>query len=262
MQKTIKLNIGCGSNTHADWLNADLFRSKNVKKVNIKKPLPFKSNSVDIIYHSHLLEHIEKTKAKKFIKECYRILRPGGMMRVVVPDLEKICREYIKNIDSAKTINDPKVILDYEWNKVQLLDQLVRTKPGGEMAKIVSNNPRNKEYINNLCGNIFFTENSRGNKLKKAIKLMIGLQFKQIVHHLKRKMVKDEANLVGDKHYWMYDELDLKILLKESGFEEFSVKKYNESNILNWNNYLLDSLLDGKCCKPDSLFVEVKKNDN
>src|SRR5680860_1111425 len=101
MQKTdkIKINIGCGNNIHTDWINMDLFPSSGIKKINVKKRLPFLDDEVDVIYHSHLLEHLEKQDAMKFMLECHRILKHNGIMRIAVPDLQAICKQYLKNLE-------------------------------------------------------------------------------------------------------------------------------------------------------------------
>jgi len=64
----------------------------------------------------------------------------------------------------------------------------------------------------------------------------------------------------GEAHRWMYDKLDLKILLASVGFRDFKIMNYNESGILDWNKYALDKAQDGDYPrKPDSLFVEALK---
>ena len=64
----------------------------------------------------------------------------------------------------------------------------------------------------------------------------------------------------GEAHKWMYDRLDLKILLENNGFIDFSIMKYDGSNIENWPKYSLDkSSLGDFPRKPDSLFTEVRK---
>ncbi len=56
----------------------------------MRQGIPFPDRSFDVVYHSHVLEHLSKSEASKFLKECSRVLRPQGVLRVVVPDLEEI----------------------------------------------------------------------------------------------------------------------------------------------------------------------------
>ncbi len=52
--------------------------------------LPFKANSIEAIFSSHVFEHLFMDEVERLISECYRVLQPDGVIRVVVPDLEKI----------------------------------------------------------------------------------------------------------------------------------------------------------------------------
>jgi len=58
----------------------------NILVHDLRNPLPYESE-VDAVYRSHLLEHLDKPIALGFIKENYRVLKSGGILRVVVPDL-------------------------------------------------------------------------------------------------------------------------------------------------------------------------------
>jgi len=120
----MKINLGCGPVGKDDWINVDwgilaimqfyspvkkiciklrLFPKaydvkwpKNLKLHDCRKGLPFNSNSTDFIYTSHFLEHLKKYEAKKLIEECYRVLKNGGIIRVVVPDLELLVKKYLE----------------------------------------------------------------------------------------------------------------------------------------------------------------------
>ena len=58
--------------------------------------IPFADGTFDVVYHSHVLEHIRREAASAFLVECRRVLRPGGILRVVVPDLEQLSRDYLE----------------------------------------------------------------------------------------------------------------------------------------------------------------------
>jgi len=63
---------------------------------NLLKPLPWNENSVDVIYSSHTLEHFTREEGILLLKECYRVLKPGGIIRVIVPDLRCYIHNYIQ----------------------------------------------------------------------------------------------------------------------------------------------------------------------
>lgn len=127
------LNLGCGFRMHWDWNNLDFFpsailahyrkfawvlrkigflseeRYKRLLKVdpriihwNLKKGIPFSDESFDVVYHSHLLEHLDKDFALTFLRECYRVLKTGGIIRVVVPDLEVLVNRYVSAISKLE----------------------------------------------------------------------------------------------------------------------------------------------------------------
>lgn len=85
------LNLGCGSRFLENWTNLDFISNDPALLAhNLLQPIPFHENSFDVVYRSHLSEHFTKSDAEIFIGECYKVLRPGGVIRIVVPDLEPI----------------------------------------------------------------------------------------------------------------------------------------------------------------------------
>ena len=82
------LNLGCGKIFHPDWVNVDLISNNpHVVAFDLNLGIPFAAESFDIVYHSHILEHLERPYAEHLLQECFRVLKPGGLLRVVVPDL-------------------------------------------------------------------------------------------------------------------------------------------------------------------------------
>ena len=80
--------------------------SDNIMVHNLAKGLPFASNSADVVYHSHLLEHLDKDMARLFLLEVKRVLKPDGVQRIVVPDFECACRAYISHISICENNTD------------------------------------------------------------------------------------------------------------------------------------------------------------
>jgi len=79
----VKLNLGCGTNKLPGWSNHD-------RDVDITKPLPWPTASADFIFIEHCVEHVKFHDAVRFFDEALRVLRPGGVLRVTVPSLEKL----------------------------------------------------------------------------------------------------------------------------------------------------------------------------
>jgi len=85
----VKLHIGSGDLIIDDtWINIDLTNLKNVDlALNVTEGLPFKSDSVDYVFSEHFIEHLPKNGGKAFLKEVFRILKPGGAHRILTPDI-------------------------------------------------------------------------------------------------------------------------------------------------------------------------------
>lgn len=79
----LKINLGCGTNKLKGWDNHDA-------DVDITRRLPWKSGAADFIFAEHVVEHVTCHEAIGFFEEAYRVLRPGGVLRVTVPSIEKI----------------------------------------------------------------------------------------------------------------------------------------------------------------------------
>jgi predicted SAM-dependent methyltransferase len=122
-----KLHIGCATITPSGWINLDgswnarlakypflrrvlgffclipsdkltIQWSKDVLVHDVRKGLPFEDNFLTVVYASHLLEHLYLEEAKSLLRECLRTLKPGGVIRLVVPDLYSIVLKYMNEL--------------------------------------------------------------------------------------------------------------------------------------------------------------------
>jgi ubiquinone/menaquinone biosynthesis C-methylase UbiE len=119
-----KLNLGCGPNAPTGWLNVDgswnawfshhpglrkalemvgLIKPGQGAQWNVRplvhdltRPLPFRDNTFSAIYASHVLEHLYLADAQRLLSDCERVLKPGGTIRLVVPDLRSMVEGYLK----------------------------------------------------------------------------------------------------------------------------------------------------------------------
>lgn len=119
-ERLVKLNLGCGSQVPDGWINVDyalgarlarvpFFRALNRKMKlfdldwddrihihNLARRFPWKDSTVDIVYSSHTFEHFSQQEGITFLQECHRVLRKDGVIRIVVPDLAHIIKEYFE----------------------------------------------------------------------------------------------------------------------------------------------------------------------
>jgi predicted SAM-dependent methyltransferase len=103
----IKVNVGCGVSGIAGWVNIDNSPTIVVSRIPllrhwmkvphglVRKGLPFSDGAVDYIYSSHTFEHFTYEASLALSRECFRVLRLGGILRVVVPDLGLIVKQYL-----------------------------------------------------------------------------------------------------------------------------------------------------------------------
>jgi predicted SAM-dependent methyltransferase len=93
-RRDLKLQFGCGPHIKEGWVNIDLRSGADIR-LDLSKPLPFPNDSTDIIYSEHFLEHIDYPQATMaLLAECWRVLKPGGVFSVGVPDTEWPLLEY------------------------------------------------------------------------------------------------------------------------------------------------------------------------
>ena len=90
------LNIGCGPYAKPGFINLDYFWHPQIDICwdITKLPFPLPDNSLEGVFTEHCLEHIEMNETLENMKEFYRLLKPGGVARIVVPDGELYCDIY------------------------------------------------------------------------------------------------------------------------------------------------------------------------
>ena len=247
---TKMLNLGCGKSFHPDWVNIDFIpTTSKVIGHDLRKRLPVEENVWDVVYASHVLEHFSCGEARSFLKECYRVLRPGGVLRIVVPDLEMIARLYLQYLDEA-TAGDSQAAARHEWMTLEMLDQLARERSGGEVLRYWQRNPMPVEdFVIERVGQevMNFLAANRGNETPPP--------------EAPGEPTAEEYlsfRGTGENHKWMYDQISLRQLLGEVGFTGARKCAASESSIEGFAEFHLDTK-DGIIRKPDSLFMEAAK---
>jgi predicted SAM-dependent methyltransferase/glycosyltransferase involved in cell wall biosynthesis len=90
----VKLNVGCGTVYMDGWINIDNNIEKLDMNVDLRNGLPFENNSADFIFNEHFLEHLTWDEGLQAVKEFMRVLKPGGVLRIAMPDLGRSVRIY------------------------------------------------------------------------------------------------------------------------------------------------------------------------
>ena len=123
MAGELRINVGCGQTPTPGWLNLDNSPTvrmaripwfptppsrrvfvESVKRNNIHwadaTRLPVADGAAEVIYSSHMMEHLDRAEAAKFLSEAHRALRPGGLIRLALPDLRLRAEAYLADDDA------------------------------------------------------------------------------------------------------------------------------------------------------------------
>ena len=152
------LNLGCGTRTSAATENIDwsiyqrlkasrvgrlvapavlsgerrakfLMMDTNVVVHDLRRGIPATDGSVDAVYHSHVMEHVDRDEVPEFLSEVLRVLRPGGVHRIVVPDLEKLAHAYLASLGAGAERADARA--RHDASVADMIGQMVRREAFG-----------------------------------------------------------------------------------------------------------------------------------
>lgn len=187
----------------------------------LTKGIPYPDNSVDAVYHSYFLPHIDRDfadpsrdAALNFLKECRRVLKPGGILRNTVPDFEYYAQAYIEHLELAT--RHPEECAQHE-------------KYVGDIIELAA---RKKSNAASLQGPV----------VSRIENLLLG-----------------DARRRGETQQWWYDRINLKTLLEQAGFHTISLVDYKASAIPNWGQIALDQKEDGTPAYRHPLVMEAVK---
>jgi SAM-dependent methyltransferase len=159
------LNLACGGRMHSGWNNVDfsplvrlarhprwsrLLRATRILSDyrygrlrvteadvicwDLRQGVPFDSDTFDVVYHSHFLEHLEREAAQRLLDECHRVVKRSGVLRVAVPDLESLCRDYLESCDQLR--QSPALDVELHERTIEdLIAPLIVTEPSGTRAQ-------------------------------------------------------------------------------------------------------------------------------
>jgi predicted SAM-dependent methyltransferase len=112
----VKLHVGCGKRFIEGYIHIDLMDYPHIDyKTSVDNLSMFKDNSVDVIYACHLLEHFKRGETEKVLKEWYRVLKKGGILRISVPDFRQIVKIY-QQYDLNTILGPVMGRQDYQYN--------------------------------------------------------------------------------------------------------------------------------------------------
>ncbi len=123
-----RVDLGCGIKPRKGWLNLDwniptFIVNETSATISWEAPneIPFPENSIDFVYTSHFLEHLHHQDAVSTLSECFRVLKPEGILSIVLPNAGELIRAY--------TNNDSKTLEKYNTRDVQVMTTPASYKP-------------------------------------------------------------------------------------------------------------------------------------
>ena len=99
------VNLGSGAQSGPEYVNVDVVAAPHIHYIHDIKFLPmFTTGGVDLLYASHVLEHIPRHELPITIAEWKRVLKPGGILRISVPDFDNLIKIYTASGNDIDTI--------------------------------------------------------------------------------------------------------------------------------------------------------------
>jgi len=277
----VMVNIGCGTVYHPQWLNLDVVPvSETVRYLDVRKGLPVADCEAVACFSSHVIEHLSPATAHAFLSEQQRVLKPGGILRVVCPDLAEICGAYLKEYEASRALGTASFRCQHVV--AELLDQMVRSQPGGQLAALWSRVPLpDRDWVARRMGYVAESAVNRTpargtSVIRKLFSLTATAHGRRAVaERLRRTTLCAVATLLGgrrfaesvraalfrgtgENHMWMWDEVTLGDKLRELGFKGVRRRELGESDIPRWSEFGLE-IRNGVPIKPHSLVLEAAK---
>jgi predicted SAM-dependent methyltransferase len=136
------VNVGCGATPVPGWVNLDNSLTVKLARTPLARfmgrgdfasaitrhevrwadatRLPLTDKCVDVLYSSHMLEHLSRAKADEFMKEARRVLKPRGILRLVLPDLRMMVDKYLESGDADQFMERTLLSISLDTRKQRL----------------------------------------------------------------------------------------------------------------------------------------------
>ncbi len=268
----LNINLACGRVfvDSPDWLNFDFApASAAVRMANLLARLPVADGTAALVYSSHFLEHVPRDLVPGFLRECWRVLQPGGVVRLVLPDLGNLAREYLVRREAGEHDKADFVVLE-------MIDQCVRRESGGELGKLYRRlSGRQGDDVESM---IDYIRARTGEDLRALPAAGGGYSPSRLWNAVRGRLERAWIRLcllalpaafraqnvslaaVGERHHWLWDFHQLKAALEEAGFADVQRCSANTSMVIDFPFHPLDLDADGLPRKgAESMYVEARK---
>jgi len=269
----MKVNLACGDIfvSGDSWINLDYRASGSaVQRADLLGRLPLPDDGAALVYSSHFLEHIPRGQVAGFLAECRRVCAPGGVLRLVLPDLDNLCRAYLAHRERGEHEKADFVVLE-------MIDQCVRHERGGELGRLyrsLKSSPEEHsaliDFVRERTGeNLLVDPSGRGRNNSGKARLwrrISGHAERVWTHAVLRLLPKafraQNVSLagVGERHHWLWDFEQLRAELLAAGFEAIERCEASFSRFDGFPFQPLDLDADGRPRKgAESMVIEASK---
>ena len=273
------INLGCGDIyvDSPDWINLDFAPvSASVRQANLLANLPLPSDGAKLVYASHFIEHIPKSNVAAFLTECYRVLEPGGVLRLVLPDFQEMAASYLYYRESGDHARADFIVME-------IVDQCVRRTTGGELGRYYQqlrtqssdNQKEMSAFVRERTGEDLHapisSRQENANKWLWRDTTHFCSRLKNVAHHIWlhalirglpaafRSQNVSQA-CTGELHHWLWDFHLIQQALNDAGFTSIARCSARTSAFAGFPFYPLDVDIDGKSRKGlESMYIEALK---
>ena len=218
----------------------------------VTRDLPYPDGRFEAVYARRILEHLTPAEADGFLREVHRVLQPGGVVRLSVPDLEEIVRTYLEVVEEHTAAPSAETLQRHREIVLELVDQMVRLRTGGLLAEEIAGGWFDRTRLKRRYGDCL-DDFSAGNRPTRRAKSARGLPS------FGRRLGWRDPRRSREANRWMHDRLSLRLLLADRGFDDISVQTHARSAIPGWHDWRFDTSENGAYAFEPSLYVEGRR---
>ena len=247
-------------------------------------PLGFADETFDAVYAYHVFEHLIPSHGERCAQEIFSALKPGGIFRLSVPDLETTCRDYLHALEAAAAESTRQNVVRYRWAVMAIFEQMVRDRSGGMMLDAIKQGEYDTAQLRDMFGDMLLpiVERTRGGntgsagdspppghvhqrrssnartvlrRIYRGVRPIFGQSRPTVTNRLDPRVTKEAVQ-------WMYDRFSLRLLLEQAGFQDIRRVDHLSSNISGWSGYDFDRSDNGGYPLDPSVYMECRKPES
>jgi predicted SAM-dependent methyltransferase len=236
-------------------------------------PIEFPGRTFDAVYSYHVFEHLTPSQGARCAGQIFNVLKPGGIFRISVPDLEMACVDYLDTLRAAVENPTPQNVVRYGWAVMAIFEQMVRDRTGGLMLERIDRGEYDDGQLRHMFGDMLRPlVERRGSvgslagrhhqrssaarmvlrKIRRGARTILGKAPAGGSNRLDPRVTKEAVQ-------WMYDRLSLRLLLDEAGFQDIQQLDHVSSNIPQWSRYDFDRSNNGGHPLDPSVYLEGRR---